>query len=76
MAMNKFYMSSAALPPSVCKNPSPIPFVSKVEKMDKIDGADADKCECIKLDFLIDPEIPDSKYSQQFSIFKVECPED
>jgi hypothetical protein len=38
--------------------------------MDKVDGTDADKSECIKLDFLMDHDNPASKYSQQFSIFK------
>jgi hypothetical protein len=44
MAMSKFPKSTAALPPSVRKNP-PIPFVSKVKKVDKVDGPDADKSE-------------------------------
>jgi hypothetical protein len=43
MAMSKFSKSSAYLPPSMRKNPPPIPFVSKVKKMDKGDGPDADK---------------------------------
>jgi hypothetical protein len=55
--MIKFSKSSATLPPSVCKNP-PIPFVSKVKKVDKVDGPDADKSEWIKLEFLMDPENP------------------
>jgi hypothetical protein len=56
-----FPKSSAALPPSVRENP--IPFVSKVKKMDKFDGPDADKSEWIKLEFLMDPDNPalDSK---------------
>jgi hypothetical protein len=68
MAMSKF-SKSAALPASVCKTP-PIPFISKVKKMDKVDGPDADKSGWIKLEFLMDPDNPafDSKYSQQFSI--------
>jgi hypothetical protein len=47
MVMSKFYKYSAALPPSMNKTPlpSPIPFVSKVKKMDKVDGPDADKSE-------------------------------
>jgi hypothetical protein len=44
MAMSKFSKSSASLPSSVLEN-HPIPFVSKVKKMDKVDGADADKSE-------------------------------
>jgi hypothetical protein len=59
MAMNIISKSSTALPSSVCKNPTPpIPLVSKVKKMDKVDGPDADKSEWIKLEFLMDPDIP------------------
>jgi hypothetical protein len=58
MAMSKFSKSATALPPSVRENPPPIPFVSKVKKVDKVDGPDADKFEWIKLDFLMDPENP------------------
>jgi hypothetical protein len=47
-----------------------------VKKMDKVDGPDADKSEWIKLEFLMDPDNPASKYSRQFAIFKDECPED
>jgi hypothetical protein len=76
MAMSKFSKSTASLPPSVHENP--IPFVSKVKKMDKVDGPDTDKSEWIKLEFLMDPDNPalDSKYSQKFAIFKDGCPED
>jgi hypothetical protein len=51
--------------------------VSTVKKMDKVDEHDAYKSECIKLEFLMDPDNPalDSKYSRQFSIFKDRCPE-
>jgi hypothetical protein len=44
------------------KAPS-IPFVSKVKKMDKVDRSDAKKTEWIKLEFLMDPDNPASKYS-------------
>jgi hypothetical protein len=49
-----------------------------VKKMDKVDGTDTDKSEWIKLEFLMDPDNPasGSKYSQQFDIFKDECPKD
>jgi hypothetical protein len=51
-----------------------------VEKMEKVDGPDADKSEWIKLEFLMDPDNPESgsKYSRQFAIFKDACrvPED
>jgi hypothetical protein len=78
MAMSKFSKSTAALPPSVCDKPSPIHFVSKVKKVDKVDGTDADKSEWIKLEFLMDPDIPamGSKYTQQLAILKDGCPED
>jgi hypothetical protein len=64
MAMSKFPKSATALPPSVHENPA-IPFVSKVKKVDKVDGPDADKSEWIKLEFLMDPDNPalDSNYS-------------
>jgi hypothetical protein len=44
--------------------------------VDKADGTDADIAEWIKLEFLMDPDNPASKYSQQFAIFKDGCPED
>jgi hypothetical protein len=46
-----------------------------VKKMHKVDGPDVDKCEWIKLEFLMDPDKPDlgSKYSRQFAIFKDGC---
>jgi hypothetical protein len=49
-----------------------------VKKMDKVDGPDMDKSECIKLEFLMDADNPasGSKYSRQFAIFKDRCPED
>jgi hypothetical protein len=40
------------------QEPSPTPFVSKVKKMDKADGPDADKSEWINLEFLMDPDNP------------------
>jgi hypothetical protein len=70
--MSKFSKSSAALHPSVRGNHS-IPSVSKVKKMDKVHGHDADKSEWIKLEFLMDPDNPASKYSRQFAIFKDGC---
>jgi hypothetical protein len=77
MGMSKFSKSTTALPPSVRKNP-PIPFVSKVKKVEKVDGPDADKSEWIKLEFLMYPDNPalDSKYSRQFAIIKDGCLED
>jgi hypothetical protein len=55
--LSKFSKSAAALPPTVRKNP-PIPFVSKVKKMEKVDVPDADKSDWIKLEFLMDPYNP------------------
>jgi hypothetical protein len=54
----------------------PIPFVSKVKKMDNVDGLDAEKYELIKLEFFMDPDKPASKYSWQFSNFKDGCSEE
>jgi hypothetical protein len=56
--MSKFSESSAALPPSVCKNSHSIPFISKMKNMDKIDGTDVDKSDWIKLELLMDPDNP------------------
>jgi hypothetical protein len=59
MAMSMFSKSAAVLPPSIFETPPPsIPFISKVKKMDKVDGTDADKSEWIKLKFLMDPDNP------------------
>jgi hypothetical protein len=70
-----FSKSTGALPPSVRENPI-IPFVSKVKKMNKVDGPDGDKSEWINLEFIMDPDKPASKYSRQFAIFKDGCPEE
>jgi hypothetical protein len=77
MAMSKFSKYAATLPPSVY-NPPSILLVSKVKKVDKDDGPDTDKSESIKLEFLMDLDNSalDSKYSQQFAIFKYGCPEE
>jgi hypothetical protein len=68
MVMSKFSKSAAALPPFVSDNPFHL-FNFQGEE----DGPDADKSEWIKLEFLMDTDNPDSKYSQQFAIFKDEC---
>jgi hypothetical protein len=81
MAMSKFFKSSAALPPLLClllctrTLTPPIPFISKVKKMEKVDGPDVDKSEWIKLEFFMNPDSPASgyKYSRQFAIFKDGC---
>jgi hypothetical protein len=78
MAMCRVIKSSATLTPSVCENSPPIPFVSKVKKMDKVDETDADKSDWINLEVLMDPDNPalDSKYPRQFAIFKDGYPEE
>jgi hypothetical protein len=63
---------------SFCAREYPIPFVSKLKKMDKVDGHDAYKSEWIKLEFFMDPynTALDYKYFQQFAIFKGGYPEE
>jgi hypothetical protein len=55
MAMSNFSKSSAAFFP-LCERSSLLPFVCMVNKTDKVDVPDAEKYECIKLQFLMDPE--------------------
>jgi hypothetical protein len=66
--VSKFSESAAVLPSSVHENPPPhpIPFVSSVKKMDKVDRPDADKSEWINFEFLMDPDnlASGSKYSR------------
>jgi hypothetical protein len=51
------------------RNPHPpTTFVSKVKKMDKVHGPDADKPEWIKLEFLMDLDNPASKYGAQLIV--------
>jgi hypothetical protein len=50
-----------------------MPLVSKLKKMDKVDGPVVDKSEWIQLELLINSDNPASKYSRQFSIFKDGC---
>jgi hypothetical protein len=76
MAMSTFSKSSAALNLSVRNNSSPLPFVPKVKKLDKVDGTDSDKTEWIKLEFLMDPDNPASNSCQNFAIFKDGFPEE
>jgi hypothetical protein len=73
--MVKTARSSVGPPPAVRENP-PIPFVSKVRKLDKADGGEVEKTELIKLEFLMDPANPASKYSRRFVIFKDGCLEE
>jgi hypothetical protein len=60
----------------VKNRPISIPLVSKVNKMDNVDGLDAEKMELILLKFLMDPDHPAPKYSCQFAIFKDRCQEE
>jgi hypothetical protein len=78
MPMSKYSKFSVALPPSIRKKPPLISFVTKVKKMDKVDGPDTDKSEWIKLKFLMDPENPasSSTYSLHYAIFKDRCPKE
>jgi hypothetical protein len=57
MDMSKFSKCTAAFPPSMREIPL-LPFISKVKKIDKVDGTDMDKSEWIKLEFLMDPDNP------------------
>jgi hypothetical protein len=66
--MRKFSISFAALTPSVFKNPHS--FVSKVKKVDNMDGPDVYKSERIKLEFLMNPDNLISKFSRHFVMFK------
>jgi hypothetical protein len=75
MTMSKDSKSSAALTSSFRENP-PIPFVSNLKKMDKVEGPDTDKSEWIKLEFLMVPDNLASKYYRQFAIFKERCQEE
>jgi hypothetical protein len=56
--------------------PSPIPFVFKVKKMDKVNDPDADMSEWIELEFLMDPDNPasGSNYSQTVCCLQVWMP--
>ena len=58
------------------KTPHSIPFVSKVKKVEKAEGAEVDKTEHTKLEFFMDSSNPASKYARHFVIFKDGCPED
>jgi hypothetical protein len=42
----------------ILRTPFPIPFVSKVKKVDKVDGPDTEKIVMIKLEFLMDLNNP------------------
>jgi hypothetical protein len=75
MAISKFVKSDNSLPSVICEIP-PIPFVSKAKNTENVDGANMDKTEFIKLEFLMDPSNPASKYACHFVIFKGGCAEE
>jgi hypothetical protein len=58
MAMSKFSNIRRCFASFCLREPPPIPFVSKLKKMDKVDWNDADKSEWIKSEFLMDPDNP------------------
>jgi hypothetical protein len=71
MAMSKVSKSSADILPSIGTIPSPIPFVSKLKKMDKVNGPDARKTQYTKLEFFMGPDnaATEFKYSRNLVIF-------
>ena len=62
------------MPPTMRENP-PIPFVTKLKKLEA-EGADFDKVESIRFEFLVDPSNPVTWFSKEFIIFKDGSPED
>jgi hypothetical protein len=63
------------LPSTFCINYHQLPYLynTKVKKLDKADGGEVNKAELIKIELLMNPVIPASKYSRQFVIFKDGC---
>jgi hypothetical protein len=47
-----------------------------VKKIGKVDGPDADKPQCIKMEFFIFPDNPPFNYYRQFAIFQDGCLEE
>ena len=56
------------------ENP-PIPFVTKLKKLEA-EGADSDKVESIRFEFLVDPSNPATRFFKEFIIFKDGSPEE
>jgi hypothetical protein len=54
--------------PTMLDNPLLIPFMT-LKKLEA-EGADSDKVESIKFEFLVDPSNPATRFSQEFFIFK------
>jgi hypothetical protein len=56
MAKYEFSNSSTAFHPSDHETPLvPVPFISNMKEMEKLDGADTDKTKWIMMDFFKDP---------------------
>ena len=62
------------MPPTMRENP-PIPFVAKLKKLET-EGADSNKVESIRFEFLVDPSNPANQFSKEFIIFKDGSPEE
>ena len=62
------------MPPTMRENP-PIPFVTKLKKLET-EGADPDKVESLRFEFLVDPSNPATRFSKEFIIFKDGSPEE
>jgi hypothetical protein len=54
---------------------SPIPFVTKLKKLEA-EGPDSDKVESIRFEFLVDPSNPATQFSKEFFILKDRSPEE
>jgi hypothetical protein len=48
------------------------PLVSKVKKMDKMNGPDADNSEWINLEFFMNPDKPASKYPENLLLSRMD----
>jgi hypothetical protein len=74
--MSKFTKPYHGMLPTIREIPPPIFFMTRLKKVEA-EGADSDKVEpeSIRYEFLLDPSIPDNKFSKEFSIFKDGSPE-
>ena len=69
--MSKFNKN---MPPTMRENP-PIPFVTKIKKLET-EGAESEKVESIRFEFLVDPSNPATRFSKEFFVFKDGSPEE
>jgi hypothetical protein len=53
----------------------PIPFVTKLKKLGA-EGAESDKVESIRFEFLVDPSNPATRFSKEFFVLKDGSPEE